>query len=216
MDEASQLSDQGHRARPVAGEAIADFHIWVRDTQCRNACKSGVRKPSTASRDDFGFVTESELRRYMTEVVVNAILRQILSRRPHTFGAKDIIKHCLQSFATLLAINRGHFVEQFLLSAELRDTFPLHLKPRSWPASDNDLFWDDFYKKQWRFCPIKLERHSRINYNDMEILPFLEKHLIGRGSSAKAYTVKVHRDLDELNEMPPVWCLLFLILLSIS
>jgi hypothetical protein len=61
--------------------------------------------------------------------------------------------------------------------------------------------FESFQASQARFCAPTLAEGCYYDFDEDDILPYLEKQLIGGGSVAKVYRVKVHASHDFMRRL---------------
>jgi len=107
----------------------------------------------------------------------------------------------LRVFATLVTIDRGAYIEEFVRHETLRDDkFPLESRPHDWPrTSERNDFWEDFKAAQWKFFPYTFGRNlSDKRISPKMILPIIESEHLKDGGSSSIYKIKIHAEYDHL------------------
>ncbi|OCL10566.1 kinase-like protein [Glonium stellatum] len=188
-----------HRRPPVDHDhahALIEYQNWLND-----ACiaSSGCLTPESTDADH-RFVPKPDLQDYLSKDKLIKILKG-LGIQPH--NTDTILKDYLKSFAILLSLGHGPFIEWFLQYDSLADKkLPFETRPPTFPRTSDVDFFDNFFKRQWMFCnPIfSCRKHHAWALNDNYILPIINKEELGRGGSSVTYKITLHPYYDRLAE----------------
>ena len=176
-------------------EALQDFYTWKRSTEAQSL---GIGGPQLET--ECPFIPRSKLEEYFgRHGRVRDLLDVVLDSNHRPAVDPDYVReHYLQSFAILLCIGAGRFINHFRKYHSLRDQkLPYHTKPDNFPFTTPDIF-EDFKQKQWQFCASKLEYTMDSCFKEEEILPITHKTPIGEGGSAIIYKIVIEEDYNSL------------------
>lgn len=175
-------------SRPVYHPEITDFIKWVEAESI-----GGVNDP---------FMPLSKLERYLKEGNrTERLLRALFVTDKPPIKPEEVWRNCMSVFSILLLIGRGTFILYFVQQDQLWDVkLPFSSRPSRFPlAADDYGFFESFFQKQWRFSAHTFRQHVfKAQLEKERVLPIVDKQLLGDGSSALTYKIKLHPDYDKL------------------
>ena len=187
-----------NQAQPDHTDPIQQYLLW--EASAGRIGTLGSKNDSTAP-----YITPRDLKNYLTEERVKAIFQALL---PDKASIVDyVLRFYLRGLAILLSIGAGRMIEQFIEKPELQDKrVPFSSRPMCFPQSaGNPDLYEDFAKRQWRYCPGEMIYTMRGEICPHLILPFRVKEQIGRGVSSTVHRIEVTQDQDLNTLQHPVW-----------
>lgn len=184
--------------QPAYHPEIITFIRWVEAASIK-----GTHDPTAVATRPF--MPLSQLDKYLREGNrTKRLLQALFHPGQPPIEPEDVWQNCIIVFSILLLIGKGPFISEFIQHEELWDVkLPFSLRPSRFPPSpDGDRFFDSFFQQQWQFYPHTF-RQNVINaqVENERVLPILDKQLLGEGSSAFIYKIKLHPDYDKLRNL---------------
>jgi hypothetical protein len=140
------------------------------------------------------------LERYFSDEedrLLNLLNRVLPSRGPPLVAPSTVRGKYVRVFAILLRIGKGRFIDYFVRHLGLSDNhLPFLQRPPDFPTSPD--FFNEFYERQWMFCPQTLEYSRSVIFPPRMVLPILAKEKIGAGGDAIVHKIVVHSAYNKL------------------
>jgi len=151
---------------------------------------------STSLAEDGNFIPGDLINSHLESndcAILKGLLAELYRGQPPPITAKDIVGQYQRVFCILVSIEEVNFLPNFMEFSDLSDNhLPFTENSRQlFPYSTHKLF-EVFCEAQWKFCPARLDKNSKQHFREREILPFISKTLIGKGSSADIFLVDVY------------------------
>ncbi|MCJ1271366.1 hypothetical protein MMC22_011266 [Lobaria immixta] len=178
-----------------AATVIQEFLEWV-----PKHCINGTSGPSTTPNHPF--MPLRHLEAYLkAESRTTKILRALFERDYYQVDVDSLESQYIRVFTILTLIGKGTYIERVVEFPHLRDSqLPFLKRPCHFPIDPNDsTFWDQFYEKQFAFCPHYFRLNESSMLEDPYILPIISKEALAQGGSAAIYKIKLHPLYDQLN-----------------
>lgn len=185
------MVEQQHDEDPF----IQDFLTW-QNSPVTWRTGAGGPKGETNPR----YIPCAELQTYFDKPSRTRDLLRALFKDDDTPDADYVRKHYLRPFVILLSVKKGRMISHMIRHNSLMDQqLPFRTKPTNFPeCSDCDL-WAQFYKRQWKFCAVKMRYNMSVVLDQDEILPYRIEHKLGEGGSARIYKIAVDEGYNELD-----------------
>nr|KAK5446067.1 hypothetical protein LTR18_003986 [Exophiala xenobiotica] len=182
--------------QPTHKAEILDLIRWIDDNSEQGIDAFGNRVP---------FMPENALKQYLSQKNRLPDLLKALfdpGEPPANVSSNSILASYISVFAILVRIHKGQYIGAFLRhKAELSDhQLPFRARPPDFPSlSNDDPFFDDFCKEQWRFCAHNFsDGEDDIHISESYILPILAKESLEDGGTADLCRVTIHADYDKI------------------
>ncbi|KAK5561121.1 hypothetical protein LTR46_001431 [Exophiala xenobiotica] len=181
--------------QPTHKAEILDLIRWIDDNSEQGIDAFGNRVP---------FMPQNTLKQYLSQKNrLRDLLKALFDPEdlPVYVSPTSILAKCISVFVILVRIRKGKYIQEFLRHRELFDhQLPFRTRPLDFPSSSNDEpFFDDFCKEQWRFCAHTFsDGEDNIRISEPCILPILTKESLEEGGTADLFKVTLHADYDKL------------------
>jgi hypothetical protein len=185
--------------QPTHKAEILGLIQWIDENSAQGIDTFGKRAP---------FMPQNALKQYLSQKNrLRDLLKALFDPEdpPAIVSPKSILTNCISVFAILMRIQKGRYIGEFLRYRELFDRqLPFLTRPTAFPSlSNDDRFFSDFYKEQWRFCAHTFaDGEVDIRISESCILPVLAKESLEDGGTADLYKVALHTDYDKLQSLP--------------
>jgi len=184
-----------HRRRSSSILTIA-FVRYFENEKHEGTVQGGVEGSHNAD-----YLPEDALLRYFTEECIQHIQNQLYPQRTTSdiaqmYDPAQIRRKYPRVLATLLYIERGELLNEFLSNSLLDDKHLPFFDAARFPGSNED--FQNFFDAQWKFFILPLKYQPIVNYQPSQILPFKSVGRLGGGNGGKAYLIEVHPHHNQL------------------
>lgn len=148
------------------------------------------------------FIPPSIVRSHFDKERIRDILAANYSGTIHVGRlAKDIVENgYVLVFLILLRLGKLALISEFMRQPRWSDQYLPFTHAAGFPVG---IAFDDFQAQQQTYCASPMHSGERL-YEDVTILPIIEKKKIADGSSAIIHRVKIHPEYDKLGQDPNV------------
>jgi hypothetical protein len=178
---------------------IQTFLKWVRDN-------SEYAILDTNTEERAAFMPLKTVKRHFAEhdgARLKELLAAVFFPNDPPVDPKTILRNYTQIFCTLMEIGKCRFIESFTRWSygDSRLPFELDDAPPHFPTDTTDPnFYENFCKKQWKFCVPELESPMTNTYFHRDlILPIVRKEVITDSGSAMLYKIQLHDSYNRLS-----------------
>jgi hypothetical protein len=178
---------------------IQTFLRWLRDNS-----EDAILDPNTKERA--AFMPLKTVKKHLEEnssARLKELLRAVFSPNDPPVDPDTIHKNYTQIFCTLVEIGKCHFIESFtcLSHGDSRLPYVDAAPPPDFPIDPTDpKFYENFCKKQWKFCVPELESPmTNKRFHQDLILPIVSKEVITASGSAMLYKIQLHGSYNRLS-----------------
>jgi hypothetical protein len=185
--------------QPTHKAEVLGLIQWIDENSAQGIDAFGKRTP---------FMPQNALKQYLSQKNrLRDLLKALFDPEdlPVYVSPTSILAKCISVFAILVRIRKGRYIGEFLRHRELFDhQLPFRTRPPDFPSlSNDDPFFDDFCKEQWRFCAHTFsDGEDDIRISEPCILPILTKESLEEGGTADLFKVTLHADYDKLQSTP--------------
>jgi hypothetical protein len=171
--------------------SIENFKAWITSNSVSTAGSSG---------SDRSFIPLEKLQQFFEPTSKVDNLKSLLSvcGTSADIDVETIRESFIKVFSILLMINKGSYIQDFILRDNLSDSsLPFDLgNERILEDENGKSFYDEFNYAQWQFCAPMFHLHMDTRFDEQFILPFTKKEKIHDGGTVAVYKIEIHPDYN--------------------
>ena len=159
--------------------------------------------PVTSKQEEF--VPFEQIKDYFNEEnhLIDVLSAVFPDEEPIPVDDSVVQDSYLRTFCILLSIGAARYIRHFVEHDGLSDSqLPHHTsRPDNFPISPSrpDL-WKSFCDKRWVFCATEMKFKINVTLKPNQILPIVERKVLGKGGSAVVSKIVLHKSFNKLRD----------------